>query len=126
MNRRKLTDRLDMATKLEKIIEQAVERFCEVRANGSKWPVRGCEGVSKALQLLEGFGIEGDNWKDVRVDSRVMEMIRLKMKGKICCEAPDWFGNCDPEEVPPTLLFLPEKLALKMLALNFLPEKAHA
>jgi hypothetical protein len=28
---------------------------------------------------------------------------------------------CDPEEVPPTVLFVPEELALKMLALNFLP-----
>jgi hypothetical protein len=122
MNRKKLDKRIDVVAKLEKIIEQAVEGFCEVRANGSKWPVRGYEGVMKARRLLEDSGIDCDNWNDVKMmNSRLFEMARLKMEGKICCDAPDWFRMCDPEQVPPTVLFVPEELALKMLALNFLP-----
>lgn len=110
----KLRERCEMSGKIGKIIEEALKDFRQLKTKK--------EQLNKARRFLEKWGVECENFRDVGINAPVLESLRLKMKGKICVSAPDWFRLCDPEDVPPTILYVPEKLALKILTLGCLPE----
>lgn len=113
----KRISRIEMSYKIRDIIEESVIDLCGSSPNA--------KGMVKAKSLFEKWGIEYENLREVRMSAAVMETVRMYMDGKVCVDAPDWFNQVsrvDPEEVPPTVLYVPEELAFKILALGYLPK----
>lgn len=122
-------DRIDMSYKVKEIIDEALKGFFKIKSRkirGTIYNIGETEGLDKAKRFLEGWGIDGKNLREYKIASpggaALLELVRSEMKGKICVDAPEWFGRCEHDVAPPTILYVPEKLALKMLALGCLPE----
>lgn len=100
--------------KLEEIISESLKPFSEEH------------DLEKAILFLKKWGIKGDCWAGTHLNAAVFEKIRSKIKGKICVDAPAWFGWSARKlglHNHPNILYVPEKLAIKMLTLGVLPEK---
>jgi hypothetical protein len=124
--RNDMRDRIVMSFKIKEVIDEALKGFFKIKTQwirGTPYHTGEAEGLNKALIFLKKYGIEGINLRDSnKVTAPLLEVFRSDMKGKICVDAPDWFGRCDIiHEPPPTILYVPEKLALKIFALGFLP-----
>lgn len=118
-------ERIDISCKVKAIIDEALKGFFKVesrkRHSGITQNFVSAENLEKAKRFLEGWGIECDGFRYVMVVAKILETVRPKMNDKICVDAPDWFGRCEGSSST-TILYVPEKLALKMLALGHLPE----
>jgi hypothetical protein len=120
-----MRDRIVMSFKIKEVIDEALKGFFKIKTQwirGTTYNTGEAEGLNKALIFLKKYGIEGRNLRDSKIVAPLLEVFRSEMKGKICVDAPDWFGRCDIiDSLPPTILYVPEKLALKIFALGFLP-----
>lgn len=117
-------ERVVMSDKLGKIIEESLKGFFKVhshRVGNTTRNVGDAEGLKKALRFLENWGIEYENLWNLNAGAALFERIRLKMNNKVCVDAPKWFSRYESHCAPPTILYVPEKLALRMLTLNYLP-----
>lgn len=114
-----------MSYKVKEIIDEALKGFFKIKSrkrhSGITQNFVSAENLEKAKRFLEGWGIEYGCFRYVMVVAPLLETVRSKMKDKICVDAPDWFVRCG-SLASPTILYVPEKLALKMLALGHLPE----